>query len=103
MDLWIRSQDGKKISKINEDLIVVGNTIRKLYNDETSFMDLATYAKEERALEVLDEVETLLKPRFMITENKELVQQENGSYYCPPLKEIEIPPQDTIFYEMPKE
>lgn len=56
MDLWIRSQDGKKISKINEDLIVVGNTIKKLYNDETSFMDLATYAKEERALEVLDEI-----------------------------------------------
>ena len=91
MNLWIRSQDGKKISKINEDLIVVGNTIRKLYNDETSFMDLATYAKEERALEILNEIQKYIEKQG----TNEILINDNGI------------PNGSIYYgkvyEMPKE
>ena len=89
MNLWIRSQDGKIISKINEDLIVAGNTIKKL--GETNFVDLATYAKEERALEVLDEIQKYIEKQG----TNEILANDNGI------------PNGSIYYgkvyEMPKE
>lgn len=56
MDLWIRSQDKKRLTKVN-DLYIV--------HDDNNFCDyignnmvghLAKYTKENRALEVLEEI-----------------------------------------------
>lgn len=60
MDLWIRSQDKKRLTKVN-DLYIV--------HDDNNFCDyignnmvghLAKYTKENRALEVLDEIQDFI-------------------------------------------
>lgn len=59
MDLWIRSQDKKKLIKVNEikiESVIDGNSF--IYSDTT---DLGTYETKERALEVLDEIQNLFK------------------------------------------
>ena len=78
MELWIRSQD-------KEDLLEVHN-LGLAYKGKYGFMDkigdvdgycicefindyhvkLGTYATKERALEVLDEIQKLIKPTFKI-------------------------------------
>ena len=54
MELWIRSQDRKKLINVNEvkmETVKDGNTF--IYSHAT---DLGTYETKERALEVLDEI-----------------------------------------------
>lgn len=57
MDLWIRSQDRKTISKANK--IYMEHNEERMYNiniyDDCS-NTLGTYKTKERALEVLDEI-----------------------------------------------
>ena len=67
MDLWIRSQDGKKLIKVNElkmETVKGGNTF--IYSDVT---DLGTYKTKERALEVLDEIQNKLRWCLKATNN----------------------------------
>ena len=55
MELWIRSQDRKKIIKVDEvkmETVKEGNTF--IYSHTT---DLGTYKTKERALEVLNEIQ----------------------------------------------
>ena len=55
MDLWIKSQDKKKLIKVDEvkiETVVKGNIF--IYSHAT---DLGTYKTKERALEVLDEIQ----------------------------------------------
>lgn len=54
MELWIRSQDKKKLIKVNEikiESVIDGNSF--IYSHIT---DLGNYKTKERALEVLDEI-----------------------------------------------
>ena len=57
MDLWIRSQDRKRLSPIQEDLYIpnsrTGEDFVICYRDEI----LGHYKKEEKVLEVLDEIQ----------------------------------------------
>ena len=58
MELWIRSQDRKKLIKVDEvkiETVKEGNTF--IYSHAT---DLGTYETKERALEVLDEIQNML-------------------------------------------
>ena len=71
MELWIRSQDRKKIIKVDEvkmETVKEGNTF--IYSHTT---DLGTYATKERALEVLDEIEKILKPQLTIKDNGKII------------------------------
>lgn len=72
MELWIRSQDKTRLIKVNN----VQYTYRKgdLYSDVRgkhcigTYYDnleiLGEYATKERAIEVLDEIENIVKPRM---------------------------------------
>lgn len=62
MNLWIRSQDREKITKVNsvnisefQDSITICGSI-----DGINLFSLASYKTKERALEVLDEIQSLL-------------------------------------------
>ena len=63
MDLWIRTQDKKRLLKIN----VLGyveyqnvNVINGYFTNEVDNYDLGIYNSKERALEVLDEIQDIL-------------------------------------------
>ena len=65
MELWIRSQDRKRLLKINDIMFYERNGhyyIAKCYED-----NLASYKSKERALEVLDEIQDLIND---ISDNK---------------------------------
>lgn len=64
MDLWIRTQDRKKLVLINT-LAIAENTSRSILGfgiDGHVKVELGDYDTEERTLEVLDEIQELLEP-----------------------------------------
>ena len=64
MELWIRSQDKTRLTKVN-DLYVVGYgndwAIDGYYINSVDDFDLGIYSTKERALEVLDEIQQLIE------------------------------------------
>ena len=62
MDLWIRDQDRIGIFKVDAIFVNEKQIIKRVYGDnEVKGIVLGTYATKERALEVLDEIQSLLK------------------------------------------
>ena len=76
MDLWIRSQDRKRLGKI--ELIEYEKDDYGYYLfgwwDKYNGSRLATYKSEERALEVLDEIEDLM--RSLCDSNLKMIRYE---------------------------
>ena len=99
MTLWIRSQDKRSLVKVDNLYVSVGNYIcyyvekgKEIPN--TYYRpsgELGRYESEERALEVLDEIENHLI-------NSSFAKKTNG------LGEVkDIIPNPLFVYEMPKE
>lgn len=111
MELWIRSQDRKSIVKpINillENPLDYGEIGIRGYFSNNSYKMLGYYKTEQRALEVLDEIQSLLTPKIIInTFNIEKVDMLNGNQYSifeNNIKDFSIKQFDTYVYEMPKE
>lgn len=104
MDLWIRSQDKTRLSKINS--LQYGeyqgaHYINGYCINEVDNIDLGIYATKERALEILDEIHE----RIMIMNTFKLIGIQNEKiamsflsvFNEEKLKGIAYP------YEMPKE
>lgn len=100
MDLWIRTQDRKNLIKVNKlHLCAETKFTDSIYGSDTKmeytgnyFIEsegnkLGVYYSEERALEVLDEIQEVIKQRLYIKVNADIKRLDNG---C-------------IVYEMPKE
>lgn len=89
--MWIRSQDKERITKVKEVYLVKSNKQFRLYSDE---LFLGEYNSQERALEVLDEIQkniidsNVTNYEYFYTENQRLLE------YTYKLKTV---------YEMPKE
>ena len=56
MDLWIRNQDGIRLKKVSE---VYFDEVENLRDEECNI--LGTYKSQERALEILNEIQNILK------------------------------------------
>jgi len=62
MDLWIRSQDKMKL--VNNCNLYISDAIKDEYVIEdlnNKYLKLGTYKTKERALEVLDEIQKIIK------------------------------------------
>ena len=117
MELWIRSQDRLRLCKAN-NLFIKNLSICCSCNDENNDYDyLGVYSTKERALEVLDEISSKIKNRYIvkpsapIISTKDISNEEARLNYLysgefimekPPF-EIEPINKDVIYYEMPKE
>lgn len=110
MDLWIRSQDRTKLVKA--DNISYMDTaedykkeVHSLWNDCKGI--LGTYKTKERALEVLDEIQNILFPKFKVDTSsiKENGRSwvENGVILQSYTANVDYIKLDTCVYEMPKE
>lgn len=72
MELWVRSQDKMNLVKIRQISLnyqnnkqIIANYIPELYENSGEYYELlGTYETKERAIEVLDEIENILKPRM---------------------------------------
>ena len=61
MELWIRSQDGKLLTQV-KSIGIYQNHFGKGFDIGYGFTTYATYKKEARALQVLDEIQNILQP-----------------------------------------
>lgn len=108
-DLWLRSQDKENLIKVINCKV---NENKVIAYDENSYIaiNIGEYKTKERALEVLDEIQTRLMPNYKgLLENYEknifgdtskltnivAIQQPDSS--------LEIHELSTIVYEMPEE
>ncbi len=111
MDVWIRSQDKKRLIP-NPNLYVIWNKeISVAYIGDTIVGHIAKYKTEKRALEVLDEIQSRLIGRNLIKLkanlspfSKNCLKKEfrTNAIVETPLYEI-VNSTNIIIYEMPKE
>jgi len=95
MDLWIRSQDKRSLIKVIyfcfDNVLNTGELGIRGYFSENKYKMLGYYETEKRALEVLDEIQNMLKPKLLVKIN-EFDEQE-----------VHEKIRTNIFYEMPEE
>ena len=106
MNLWVRSQDKIILQKVDNIYLNANYDNRRICtNDSRDYeSDLGEYKTKERAIEVLDEIQSLLQPTI---EYKPIVQEEyNPAYtYKHFIKvddNIEIKELSTFVYQMPE-
>ena len=114
MELWIRSQDRENTVKIINQYGLKRNDKKTIIaNYQPDFTDkydgyyeiLGTYKTEERALEVLDEIQNLLMP---IVESTPIIEEDikpeyTYRHYVSKGSDIEVIQLNTYVYEMPEE
>ena len=121
MELWIRSQDKESLLKIenisiNNENWVLGNLISDDNKCICDYWKLGHYETKERALEVLDEIQSKLKQQFIVKadvlmSNKDIDMEEirlnykyNKDFIIQDSGFEIIPVNDNVLiYEMPKE
>ena len=104
MELWIRSQDKETLIKCEKILVEKGKDMFAILNyiDTKNWFRLGNYKTKERALEVLDEIEKILKPQVITKLGKIVGKTCDGTIYTTP-NETEIKELSTYVYQMPKE
>ena len=103
MELWIRSQDGTTLMKVDRLDIDYSSGLYLIKSDGFVTL-LANYKSEERALEVLDEIQNILKPIIKIKYEYDDSQPiMNGEWLKSLKEENKIEELSTYVYEMPKE
>ena len=109
MNLWVRNQDKTIFQKVDNLLISDGDNAGGTFNIYTNSLlaqnVLGRYKTKERAIEVLDEIQNILKP---VIKYEPIVQEEyNPSYkykhFVKVDENIEIKELSTFVYQMPAE
>ena len=105
MNLWVRSQDKECLTNISNIQYVYKNNMHGLGTYYDNLKILGTYKTKERAIEVLNEIQNILKP---VIKYEPIVQEEyNPSYkykhFVKVDDNIEIKELSTFVYEMPVE
>lgn len=97
MDLWIRSQDRENLIPVNNPICIIDT--RVVYKESATYIiTLAEYKTKERALEVLDEIQQMLKSETIETETKYIDNQ----VYETKITRKPLIPKNIVIYEMPK-
>ena len=115
MELWIRSQDKEKLLKISgiqyqncklvENETVEANILIGFYSSYENEI-LGEYTTKERAIEVLDEIQNILKPKYILDTSSIKPDgdfyKENGAIFQKYNANVEIKELSTFVYQMPK-
>ena len=124
MELWIRSQNKEKLVKVNELSLYDSNILKNdfVLNDKPNYSsisiiandnyNLGSYKSKERALEVLDEIQSLICPNTIIKINGDMqsnvikVLLDKFKDYSPIAvkdNDIKVEPIGELLYVMPEE
>lgn len=116
MNLWIRSQDREKLLKVDglqyqnckleENVSVETNAILGFYGSFENDI-LGEYKTKERALEILDEIQNILKPKYILDTSSikpdgNLYEQE-GAIFQNYNGNVEFKELSIFVYQMPEE
>ena len=108
MELWIRSQNKLTLTKVNS-VVIDCNDQKKLVANYIEFYDsedytlLGEYDTEERALEVLNEIQNLLQPKIKYIQEEPIESIIDFGYQITQNVDMKIQEINRIVYEMPKE
>ena len=108
MNLWVRSQYKEMLFKVNNNLIIRhnDNVENGMYFIECDSCKIAMYKTREKALKVLDEIQNILKPKYILdsssirpddswVKNGIIMQKYNAN--------AKIEELSTFVYQMPKD
>ena len=105
MELWIRSQDKECLVKISNIQYIYKNYIHGLGTYYDNLKILGEYKTKERAIEVLDEIEKLIKP-ITIFQNcqvdKSTIEKIKETGYCMVNNDARVEQISQVFYQMPE-
>ena len=106
MELWVRSQDKEYLIPIKNPICVYDNKI--IYKESASYIiTIAEYKTKERALEVLDEIQNILKPKYILDTSSIKPDgdfyEENGVIFQKYNANAKIEELSTFVYQMPAE
>ena len=101
MELWIRSQDKNVLENVKGFCITHSSeTCWNILNVDTTTR-YGTYTTKERALEVLDEIQKILKPKIFL--KKGIITGSFDNQIFTNSDKVEIQELPTYVYEMPKD
>ena len=115
MELWIRSQDKINLVKVRQISVnyqdnkqIIANYMPELYENSGEYYEiLGTYKTKERAIEVLDEIQNILKPKYILDTSSIKPDgdfyEENGVIFQNYDANAEIEELSTFVYQMPEE
>ena len=107
MELWIRSQDKRILQKVDNVFLNANYDNKRISTyDGDSNTTLGEYKTKERALEVLDEIEKLIKP-ITIFQNcqvdKSTIEKIKEIGYCMVNDDdVRVEQISQAFYQMPE-
>ena len=106
MELWIRSQDKTTLIRSYEIYIIEHPNAYLIRAKRTSHV-LGSYSTYKRALEILDEIQNILKPRYIVDTSSIKPDgdyyEKNGVIFQKYNANINIEQLSDFVYEMPEE
>lgn len=108
MELWVRSQDKRILIKV-DNIFLNANYDNKIIStyDGDGNTTLGEYSTKERAMEVLDEIQNILKPKYILDTSSIKPDgdfyEENGIIMQKYNANARIEEITNNVYEMPKE
>ena len=107
MNLWVRSQDKECLVNVSNIQYVYKNYIHGLGTYYDNLKILGTYKTKERALEVLDEIQNILNPKYIINTSSIKPDgdfyKENGVIFQKYNANARIEELSTFVYQMPED
>ena len=115
MNLWERSQNKTNLVKIRQISLnyqnnkqIIANYIPDFYPNSGEYYEfLGTYKTKERAIEVLDEIQNILKPKYILNTSSIKPDgdfyEENGVIFQKYNANARIEELSTFVYQMPAE
>jgi hypothetical protein len=90
MELWIRSQDKRILQKVDNIFLDANYENKRIstYNGDNT--ELGTYKTKERAIEILDEIQNIMRNYACVIKTNRLGE------------EIDLIPKPILIYNMPK-
>lgn len=109
MELWVRAQDRETLLKVNNGLMYWEDTDKRncivIKETSTNLSVLGTYKTKERCLQVLDEIQNILKPKYILDSSSIKPDGdswvENGVILQNYAANAKIEELSTCVYEMP--
>ena len=107
MELWVRSQDKRILQKVDNIFLDANYENKRISTYDGDSVELGTYETKERAIEVLDEIQNILKPTIITTgyecELKENIKDKTSFNLDMIPTKTEIQELSTVVYQMPAE
>lgn len=106
MELWVRSQDKRILQKVDNIFLDADYGNKRISTYDEYNTELGTYKTKERALEVLEEIQNILKPKYILDTSSinpdGNFYEKNGMIFQKYNANARIEELSTFVYQMPE-